>query len=515
MTYIGSPPSYNNFPIVTLTGDGTTKSFNLPYYASSSGSILVTIDGLHAYASTYRANGQAITFTTAPGAGAKIEILFLGSPAVSQALASVTSVGLLSNLSGITVGNSPVTSSGIMTLDGILNVSSGGTGQNVFTPSALIVGTNTEQLASLPTGAAGQLLKSNGIGVNPAWANTITSFSAGNTGFAPAVSTTGDVVLSGTLQVDNGGTNRTSFRQNSIVLGGITTLSETTNVFNYGDTLSYLSAGTPPVWTDGNTVSHITSNLAGITIGYTQYTGAGVPNPLHKEATFGGTLGLASGGTGLATSTANALLVGGSPTLQYVPVGSDGQILRANAVSTNPSWANPGDVAVGTFSGGTTGFTPSMATKGNIVLDGTLLVKNGGTGAASFTAKQVLYGNGTLAIQATSGGTAGQVLTIASGNNLPTWQNNLIPVGSGIGANFAPAIGTAVLAAINYGAGGTLFTVSPGDFIVCNSLAPPNDINLTIFSIGSGTYATIQSGTWQCLGANFLGQNVGFWSRTA
>ncbi|MEI9966632.1 MAG: hypothetical protein WDN67_03270 [Candidatus Moraniibacteriota bacterium] len=43
-------------------------------------------------------------------------------------------------------------------------------------------------------------------------------------------------------------------------------------------------------------------------------------------------------------------------------------------------------------------------------VSGTLPVANGGTGATTFTANAVLYGNGTGAVQVTSAGTNGQLL---------------------------------------------------------------------------------------------------------
>jgi len=49
-------------------------------------------------------------------------------------------------------------------------------------------------------------------------------------------------------------------------------------------------------------------------------------------------------------------------------------------------------------------------------------VANGGTGAASFTDAGVLIGNGTGAIQVTTAGTAGQVLTSNGPGVDPTFQ---------------------------------------------------------------------------------------------
>ena len=76
---------------------------------------------------------------------------------------------------------------------------------------------------------------------------------------------------------------------------------------------------------------------------------------------------------------------------------------------------------VTTFTGGTTGLTPNTATTGAITLDGTLAVKNGGTGAITLTG--VLKGNGTGAVTAAAqlavadGGTGASTLTgVLKGN---------------------------------------------------------------------------------------------------
>lgn len=58
--------------------------------------------------------------------------------------------------------------------------------------------------------------------------------------------------------------------------------------------------------------------------------------------------------------------------------------------------------SVATFSGGTTGLTPSSATAGAITLAGTLVVGNGGTGATTFTSGALLKGAGTSAVTTAS-----------------------------------------------------------------------------------------------------------------
>jgi len=70
-----------------------------------------------------------------------------------------------------------------------------------------------------------------------------------------------------------------------------------------------------------------------------------------------------------------------------------------------PTWEDAATKSVASFSGGTTGLTPSVPTKGNIVLAGVLNIANGGTGTStpgasgSFTtadAKTVTVVNGFI-----------------------------------------------------------------------------------------------------------------------
>lgn len=72
---------------------------------------------------------------------------------------------------------------------------------------------------------------------------------------------------------------------------------------------------------------------------------------------------------------------------------------------------------------------------GNIALgsavSGTLPVSNGGTGATTFTANNVLLGNGTSAFQSVAPGTNGNVLT----SNGTTWQSTALPATVSLSAN--------------------------------------------------------------------------------
>jgi hypothetical protein len=81
---------------------------------------------------------------------------------VTPGTGTVTSVALQSNLSGITVSGSPVTTSGTLILSGTLAVANGGTGQSTLSTGAVLVGNGTSGISSVSPGGSGQVLTSNG-----------------------------------------------------------------------------------------------------------------------------------------------------------------------------------------------------------------------------------------------------------------------------------------------------------------------------------------------------------------
>ena len=115
--------------------------------------------------------------------------------------------------------------------------------------------------------------------------------------------------------------------------------------------------------------------------------------------TLAGTLGVASGGTGLTTLATGSLSYGaGTSAFSALAIGTAGQILTVNSGATAPQWSTLSSVVVTTFSAGTTGFTPSTATSGAVTLAGTLATTNGGTGLTSFTSGGVVYASSTSAL---------------------------------------------------------------------------------------------------------------------
>jgi hypothetical protein len=231
--------------------------------------------------------------------------------------------------------------------------------------------------------------------VSSVWAGAVSSVSFGSTGLTPATATTGAVTVAGTLAVANGGT-------------GVTTSTGTgSNVLSTSPTLVTPILGTPTSVTLTN--------------------GTGLP--LTTGVT--GTLPVGNGGTNATTTS------GARASILPSYAGNAGKILAVNVGATDVEYISAGGTGTVTsvdVSGGTTGLTTSggpITGAGTITFAGTLAVANGGTGAATFTANNVLLGNGTSAFQVVAPGANGNVLT----SNGTTWQSTTPASGVSLSAD--------------------------------------------------------------------------------
>jgi hypothetical protein len=162
----------------------------------------------------------------------------------------------------------------------------------------------------------------------------------------------------------------------------------------------------------------------------TSFTDSGLTSGRVPFASTGGLLADSSaftfsGGTVTATTFAGAL-TGNSSTATALQTARN-----INGTSFNGTADITVTAAAGTLTGTTlaAGVTSSSLTSVGTITSGTwdgtdVAVTAGGTGAATFTDGGVIIGNGTGALQATTAGTAGQVLTSNGSGVDPTFQNS-------------------------------------------------------------------------------------------
>ena len=88
MSYIGTQPSYGAFEKQFYTGNGTNTVYNLDHVVNTASSLLVSVNGVIlepdvGYTVNAVGGSSNITFTTAPGNGHRIFIVYMGKQLLS------------------------------------------------------------------------------------------------------------------------------------------------------------------------------------------------------------------------------------------------------------------------------------------------------------------------------------------------------------------------------------------------------------------------------------------------
>lgn len=186
-----------------LTGGTITASGTLAVdYQGADNVVLAAADGT----SVTLADADDFLFSDATDSNAKYANLSQLATYINAGAGSVTSVGVSGGSTGMSFSNSPITTSGTMTMSGTLDVDNGGTGFSSYTVGDILYADGTASLTKLAIGSAGQVLKvSSGV---PSWQNdnnsggTVTSITLGaDSGSGSAITTSGTFTFSGGTNV--------------------------------------------------------------------------------------------------------------------------------------------------------------------------------------------------------------------------------------------------------------------------------------------------------------------------
>ena len=307
-------------------------------------------------AGTYGSATQTPVFIT----NASGQITGVTNTTITPAIGSITGLGTnVATALGVNVG----TAGSIVVNGGVLGTPSSGTVTNLTgTASININGSVGATTAS--TGAFTYLSTSSVTSTTPTL-----SFNAANAPIAMGASVSGNYLQ--VMAQNKSGTAGASV--NYVLSNDLGT--DSTYYGEFGMNSSVFSASTPTDYFSINNGVYFSSHDGDVTIG----SGNG-----YKTYLAWGTTGQsahvinASGAFGLNTNLGTTPALSGTTNF-----GTAGQVFTSQGSAATPTWTSLSSSAVTTFSGGTTGFTPSTATSGAITLAGTLALANGGTGATS------------------------------------------------------------------------------------------------------------------------------------
>ena len=255
----------------SLTGAGTVTAQFAIVRVTGTLTVAKVVTG-PSYSKTYTvvnaATGGIVTFKASGQTGVSVAVgesafVYYNGTDYVKVSGTVAVASFQTSLGGLTPSTA---TTGVVTLAGTLNTTSGGTGLASYTAGDLSYYASGTALTKLAIGTAGQFLTSTGTA--PQWSTlsgvAVTTFSAGTTGFTPSSATSGAVTLAGTLATTNGGTGLTSFTSGGVVYASSTSALVTGNGLTFDGTGNLTCTGT----VTGNSFTAYSNSADGGTQGY-------------------------------------------------------------------------------------------------------------------------------------------------------------------------------------------------------------------------------------------------------
>ena len=527
--------------VSVAVGEKCTVYFNGTDYVKVASSVA---DGVTSVSGTGTVNGITLTGT----------VTSTGNLTLGGTLANVNLTSQVTGTLPIANGGTGTTSTTFANLTtnvtGTLPIANGGTG----TTSTTFANLTTNVTGTLPVANGGTGITSLGTGVatflgTPSSANLAAAVTD-ETGSGSLVFATSPTLVTPALGTPTSGNFSTgtftwpTFNQNTsgtaaglsatlAVASGGTGVTTSTGTGSTVLSASPTFTGTPlaPTATTGTnttqlaTTAFVQNQIGAIAAGVSSFsagtTGLTPSTGTTGNVTLAGTLAVANGGTGVTTSTGTgSTVLSASPALTgtpTVPTAANGTN-TTQAASTAFVINQIGAIAAGvsSFSAGTTGLTPSLATSGAVTLAGTLAIANGGTGTTSTTFVNAAT-NVTGTLPVANGGT-GVTTSTGSGNNVLSTSPTLVTplLGTPTSGNLAnctfPTLnqnttGTAagLSTTLAVASGGTGVTTSTGTGSVVLSTSP----TLVTPLLGTPTSGNLANCTFPTLNQNTTGTAAG------